>query len=109
MSRLFQHVTSHPELFTFSLCMEARWYRDFELTACYRLLLNHIYFYFTLINSSKIHYFVFIEVLYIIKESIYELREKQDLEGFLMKIRGLCTGCVLGVPLHFWGLSSGIP
>jgi hypothetical protein len=53
------------------------------------------------------------EVLYIIKESIYELGIKQDQEGlFCDNPCGLCIvfwGLSSGMTLHFWGLSSGIP
>jgi hypothetical protein len=71
-----------------SLCMKARWNRDYGIwLLVYQLLLNLIYFYFILINSFKTSAFVFIEVLYIIKESIYEFGRKQDLEGFYVKNR----------------------
>jgi hypothetical protein len=47
----------------------------------YQLFLNLIYFYCTLIDSFNTSSIVFIEVLYIIKESIYELWENRTKKG----------------------------
>ena len=45
-------------------------------------------------------------MLYIIRESKYELRDKTGPRRIICDNPcGLC----IGVPLHFWGLSSGIP